>query len=186
MRICHADGDVVMCIAAAFTGQQSEVFDHDNIAGNHVSHGIFHKGYDCPVNSGSFAYYGKQWHFAQGNHTDNITQAADNSGMAFAQIMLIYDGERCPYQVSGRSRFRALCEKDHRLCIIEGRRLQDISFFTKCLESYGVRHALYLQPGKGWNYSWYRDNAGVVHIMHLKTHNYSTNWLTFYANHQEF
>jgi hypothetical protein len=102
--------------------------------------------------------------------------------MAFSQIMLVYNGRRCPSHVKGRSRFRALCEKDGMLCIVESRRLQDFDFFVRSVMDYGVTHALYLQPGKGWNYAWYRDNAGMVHIMHPKTHDYSTNWITFYYN----
>ena len=76
--------------------------------------------------------------------------------------------------------WHALCEKDGMLCIVESRRLQDFDFFVRSVMDYGVTHALYLQPGKGWNYAWYRDNAGMVHIMHPKTHDYSTNWITFY------
>ena len=174
--------DVVMCCAAAFTGEQQETFSHANIAGDHVSGGVFYNGYACSSNTGSFVFYGDYWRFIPSCHSDSITKAADTGGMAFSQIMLVYNGRRCPSHVKGRSRFRALCEKDGMLCIVESRRLQDFDFFVRSVMDYGVTHALYLQPGKGWNYAWYRDNAGMVHIMHPKTHDYSTNWITFYYN----
>ena len=172
--------DIIMCCAAAFTGQKLETFSHDNIAGDHVADGVFYNGYACPSNTGTFVFYGDYWRFLPSCHSDSITKAADTGGMAFSQIMLVYDGRRCPCHVGGRNRFRALCEKDGMLCIVESKRLQDFEFFMGSLMDYGVTHAIYLQPGKGWNYSWYRDNAGMAHIMHPKVHDYSTNWITFY------
>ena len=180
-----SDSRIVMCLAAAFTGKRSDVFSHDNIAGNHVSGGEFHKGYDCEANTGSFVYFDKHWRFLPTTHSDSITCAADNEGMAFSQILLIYNGHVLPCNVDGRNRFRALCEVDGQLCIAESRHLQDLASFQRSLANYGMRHALYLQPGRGWNYSWYRDADGLTHIMHPKSHDYCTNWLTFYLPMQQ-
>jgi len=175
-----SDGSVVMCLAAAFTGERTTIFSHDNIAGQHVASGVYSKGYYCPANTGTFTYHDGQWCFIPKVNTDSITRAADTNGMAFSQVMLVYNGRNCEAYIKGRNLFRALCEKDGQLCIAESRRQQDIGFFVQNLLRYGVKHAIYLQPGKGWNYSWYRDNAGVAHIMHPKVHDYCTNWLTFY------
>lgn len=175
-----SDGSVLMCLAAAFTGERTTIFSHDNIAGQHVSSGVFHKGYNCPANTGAFTYHDGMWNFLPTVRSDSVTHAADASGMAFCQVMLVYAHRSCAPHIRGRNLFRALCEKDGKLCVAESRRQQDIGFFVQSLLHYGVKHAIYLQPGKGWNYSWYRDNAGVAHIMHPKTHDYSTNWLTFY------
>ena len=180
-----SDSRIVMCLAAAFTGKRSDVFSHDNIAGNHVAGGEFHKGYDCAANTGSFIYYDGQWRFLPTTHSDSITRAADAAGMAFSQILLVYNGRVLPCEVGGRNRFRALCEADGQLCIAESRHLQDIASFQRSLADYGMRHALYLQPGRGWNYSWYRDAAGLTHVMHPKSHDYGTNWLTFYLPPQQ-
>lgn len=179
------DSRVTMCLAAAFTGKRSDTFSHDNIAGNHVSGGEFHKGYDCTANTGTFVYYDKHWQFLPTTHSDSITRAADAEGMAFSQIMLVYNGHVLSCDVGGRNRFRALCEADGQLCIAESRHLQDIGAFQKSLADYGMHHALYLQPGQGWNYSWYRDADGLTHVMHPKTHDYATNWLTFYLPPQQ-
>ena len=175
-----SDPNVVMCLSAAFTGKETSLFSHNNIAGDHVASGGLHEGYRCQANTGLFVYYDQRWQFIPSATSDSLTRAADEGGMGFAQIMLVYRGKPCQVQIGGRNRFRALCEKDGRLCIVESRSLQDIDSFVRCLLNYDVRHALYLQPGEGWNYSWYRDAAGVAHEMHPKTHDYSTNWLTFY------
>ena len=39
------EGDVILVCEAAFAGQLLEEFDHFNIAGHHVSGGLFYKGY---------------------------------------------------------------------------------------------------------------------------------------------
>lgn len=49
----------------------------------------------------------------------------------------------------------------------------------KYLKDFKVKHALYLDMGSGWNHAWYRDNGKVV-VLHPKTHNFCTNWITFY------
>jgi hypothetical protein len=41
----------------------------------------------------------------------------------------------------------------------------------------GVENALYMDMGAGWNHSFYRDENGLVHILHPKGHDYPTNWL---------
>ena len=51
------DNNVLFCCEAAFTGELLKVFKHSNIAGHHVSGGVFHKGYRCRPNTGCFVYY---------------------------------------------------------------------------------------------------------------------------------
>ena len=85
-----------------------------------------------------------------------------------------------PANVVGKNFCRALCERNGKLCIIESRQPLLLIDFIKFLGRYGVTQALYLDMGEGWNYSWYRDNQGIVQYIHPKTHNYGTNWITFY------
>ena len=42
-----SEEDVILCFEAAFTGELLDVFKHSNIAGHHVSGGVFYKGYKC-------------------------------------------------------------------------------------------------------------------------------------------
>ena len=86
---------------------------------------------------------------------------------------------------NNRTIYRALCEKDGKLCIIESNKVMTYEFFAKCLSAYKVTHALYLDMGRGWNYAWYRDKGGVVKEVFPESklapsYKYRTNWITFY------
>lgn len=52
--------------------------------------------------------------------------------------------------------------------------------YVNALLDIGVTHALYLDMGGGWNYSYYRGNNGSVCFIHDKRIPYTTNWITFY------
>jgi len=174
------ENGVTMCVGAAYTGELKKKFSHSNIGGNHVGNGRFHSGYPCKANTGAFVWYGGKWKFLLGEYADEVTKAADNHGMAFGQTMIIHQGMRQPCHLRGRTFFRALCEKDGKLCIIESRRQQDFEYFVKCLGAIKVKHAISLVMGKGWNYSWFEDNSGVIHDMHPIKGKYATNWIAFY------
>lgn len=58
--------------------------------------------------------------------------------------------------------------------------LMFVCLFVKALKAYGVENALYMDMGSGWNHSFYRDNHDSIHVLFPKTHNYCTNWITFY------
>lgn len=174
------DTSIIMVCAAAFTGQVKKEFSHENIAGNHVSGGVYHKGYPCKANTGAFVYVHRQWKFVYQDYAAEVARAADESGMGFGQMMLINNGLRMPANVVGKNICRALCERKGKLCIIESRQPLLLIDFIKFLGRYGVTQALYLDMGEGWNYSWYRDNQGIVQYIHPKTHDYGTNWITFY------
>lgn len=174
-----SDGSVLMCCAAAFTGKEQKRFDHRNIAGNHVGGGEFHAGYPCRTNTGAFVWAEGKWRFLMGDYEGDVARAADKRGMAFGQMMIIHGGRRVAGHVGGRYVFRALCERRGRLCVVEGRRLQDFDYFVSALQGYGVSEALYLVMGRGWNYSWYRDIGGGARILHPHQHDYSNNWIVF-------
>ena len=175
-----SDERVLFCCSAAFTGKEQTRFDHMNIAGNHVGSGEFHAGYPCPKNTGGFVFYENKWQFLVGDFGGELGRAADKHGMGFGQMMILHGGRRMSSHVGGRYVFRALCERDGKLCIVESRRLQDFEYFVHALQSYGVSEALYLVMGKGWNHSWYRDMGGGACVLHPHQHDFSTNWLVFY------
>lgn len=62
------DNDVLFCCEAAFTGELLKEFKHSNIAGHHVSGGMFYRGYKCKPNTGGFVFYNNQWKFLLHNY----------------------------------------------------------------------------------------------------------------------
>ena len=176
-----SESDVLFCCEAAFTGELLKEFKHSNIAGHHVSGGMFYRGYKCKPNTGGFVFYNNQWKFLLHNYADELRAAADNSGMGFGQNMIIYDGKTQPSfrKLKSRFEYRALCEYRGKLCVIDSKGVVSYATFISSLEKIGVTHALYLDMGAGWNHSWYRDNDGKVVEIHPKTHSYTTNWLVF-------
>lgn len=173
--------NVLFCCEAAFTGELLKEFKHSNIAGHHVSGGKFYRGYKCKPNTGCFVFYQNQWKFLLHTYADELKLAAENGGMGFGQNMIIYDGETQPSfrKLQSKFEYRALCEYHGKLCVIDSKGVVSYASFINSLEKIGVTHALYLDMGRGWNHSWYRDNNGTVVEIHPKTHSYTTNWLVF-------
>lgn len=176
------DTDILLCCEAAFTGELLEEFSHDNIAGNHVSSGVFHEGYECPDNTGFFVYDGKAWSFALSGRIpqDKPLRAG------FSQNMIISEGQVQPRfrdrLPDGRYYFRALCSLEGMLCVVESAKEIRYAEFVDLLSSAGVDNALYMDMGSGWNYSWFRRKAGQdVTIIHpwIEKCKYTTNWIVF-------
>ena len=108
--------------------------------------------------------------------------------MGFCQLLIIKDGAVRPIGAkmkNNRNIYRALCEKEGKLCIIESKKVMTYEYFVKCLSAYKVTHALYLDMGSGWNYAWYRDKEGKVKEIFPESklapsYKHRTNWITFY------
>ena len=183
------DTDVVFCAEAAFTHELLDEFAHSNIDGDHVSGGKRYTGAQCKDNSGAFAWFGdSKWVFVNGEYSELLDSVAASGGMGFGQAIIIYDGESIRplwREVIGSTtmtQFRALCEKDGRLCIVDSRDEVSYEKFVSMLEEFAPRHALYMDMGAGWNHSWWRDADGKVHEIHpvAEKSRYCTNWITFY------
>ena len=177
--------DVEFCCEAAFTGELLNEFKHLNIADNHICSGVMKKGYRCRANTGGFVWGKKGWRFM--SKVDFPASAGDwHSG--FCQLLIIKDGTARAISSKMRTKrtiYRALCEKDGRLCIIECKKSMSYESFVKSLMDYKVKHALYLDMGSGWNYAWYRDKEGNVMECFPESKmspkfKYRTNWITFY------
>ena len=171
--------DVEFCCEAAFTGELLGVFRHSNIADNHICNGVMKKGYRCRANTGGFLWRKGRWKFMR---KADYPSAANGWNMGFCQLLIIKDGAVRPIGAKMKTKrniYRALCEKDGKLCVVESKKSMTYEFFVKCLSNYKVTHALYLDMGSGWNHAWYRDKGQIVKL-HPKTHNYCTNWITFY------
>ena len=177
--------DVLFCCEAAFTGELLNEFKHLNIADNHICNGVMKKGYRCRANTGGFVWGKGKWKFMR--KTD-FPAAANGWNMGFCQLLIIHNGEVRPIgskMRKSRTIYRALCEKDGKLCIVESKKVVTYEFFVECLKAYKVKHALYLDMGGGWNYAWYRDKDGKVierfpESKRSPSYKYRTNWITFY------
>ena len=177
--------DVEFCCEAAFTGELLEEFKHSNIADNHICNGVMKKGYSCKANTGGFVWGKDKWKFMR--KADYPTEA-NGYNMGFCQMLIIKDGSTRPVGTkmkNNKNIYRALCEKDGKLCIIESKKKMTYEAFVKYLSDYKVTHALYLDMGYGWNYAWYRDKKGNVVVLHPESkmapsYKFRTNWITFY------
>ena len=101
--------------------------------------------------------------------------------MGFGQEMIIHQGKlRETIRKDGNvNQFRALCEVDGKLCVIDCKMQMAFGTFKKQLIAYGVKEALYLDMGPGWNHSWYRDEDGNAVDIFPYQHPYCTNWVVF-------
>ena len=75
--------------------------------------------------------------------------------MGVAQNMIIHNFRVQPLFRKNSFQYRALCELDGKLCIIQSNQSVKYQDFVDMLIETGVKHALYLDMG-GWNHSWYR------------------------------
>ena len=174
------DKEVIFVCEASFTGELLSEFKHSNIAGHHVSKGIKYRGYRCKHNTGLFSFYNRKWEFSIGEYAEELDNAAENKGMAFGQNMIIYENEIQQIAFKGANIYRALCELNGILCIIESKKVEPYKHFVQNLHNIGAKYAMYLDMGGGWNYAWYRQTENKVIELHKKTHSYTTNWLVFY------
>lgn len=175
--------NIILFAEAAYTGAPLEKeFKHSKIAGDHVSHGTRYRGYKCKRNSGAFIFYSGKWKFCYNDYTAELDSAAKFGGAAFAQEMIIHNNDiKTTARPDGNiNTFRALCELDERLCIIESCNRIRFGEFKSSLVNIGVSEAIYLDMGTGWNYAWYRINDETIVGLHPKVHDYCTNWITFY------
>ena len=183
------DTNVVFCAEAAFTHELLDEFTHTNIDGDHVSGGKRYKGAECKDNSGAFAWFDDTtWEFVNGEYDELLDRVAAAGGMGFGQALIIHNGEsirplwRDNLGSNKVTHYRALCEKDRQLCIVDSRDKVEYATFVEMLEAFEPLHALYLDMGAGWNHSWWRNKDGKVHEIHPVADNsrYCTNWITFY------
>ena len=178
------DKNVIFCAEAAFTHELLDTFDHTNIDGDHVSGGKRYTGAQCKDNSGAFAWFSDStWVFVNGEYSSLLDSVAAAGGMGFGQAIIIHDGESIrPLWRDGVNQYRALCEKDGRLCVVDSHNKVSYEQFVAMLERFAPTHALYMDMGAGWNHSWWRDTKGTVHVIHpiAEKSRYCTNWITFY------
>lgn len=180
-RPSRKDKSVLLCVGAAYQLDYSIKFSHDKICGEHVSHGQLYTGYEEPgLRMGAFAFYDGKYHFALPEEAEELIRtAAERGGCAFRQQTVIENGESVALPVKKCRCFRVLTELNGRLCIIESKRPCYYSDFAAAVIELGVTQALNLDMGSGWNYSWYRNNAGKAKTLIGLPWLFSHNWLVF-------
>ena len=179
------DKSVELCCEAAFTGELLAEFKHSNIADNHICNGVMKKGYRCKTNTGGFVWGKDKWKFMR---KVDYPKDANGWNMGFCQLLIIYNAQTRPIgskMRNKRSIYRALCERNGKLCVIESKKVMAYEDFVKYLVEFKVKHALYLDMGGGWNYAWYRDKSGKMierfpESKRSPNYRYRTNWITFY------
>lgn len=192
---------ISFCCAAAYTDKSIYYHqgpaEHIHVAGSHIDGGELYMGYpDDGFNTGGFVVYPYpfpedcQWKIVSRQEFAQRISSEIKPCTAFQQELLILDRK---IQNSNRfsddkpKRYRALCNYNGKLCIVDGTHEHLISSFVDLLYNAGIEDALYLDMG-GWDYSWYREypdglDSGLdyARIIYPKPQRYfGSNWLVFY------
>lgn len=180
------DPTILFCAEAAFTGKFEDYYYDKNVAGNFVSQGQFHYGYKCSANSGGFIFYkDHSWRFLD-KQSYNACLRDTAIQCAYEQALLVLNGEIYrPYLMrpERKETYRALCEtRFGDLMVVTSK--ADIpyeKFVQMLVDELLVEHAVYMDMGSGWNYSWYRnENQGFTTFFPWASRTkFQTNWLIF-------
>lgn len=175
-----SDRGVTLTCCAGFSEGYSPFFSHKRISHSHTSEGVF---YHTSVHKrmAVFSFYKGKYHFSRGGEAE-LKKAAKNGGMGFMQWYIIENYTQRPYcyHKSKKVCFRALCELDGKLCIIEAKDPIDYKTFVAKLMKRKVKYAMYLDTDYGWQKWWYRDKEGNVCWRHRSDiAPFTTNYITF-------
>ena len=192
---------ISFCCAAAYTGnsiyQHHGPAEHFHVAGNHIVGGELHKGYpDNAFNTGGFVVYPYpypdcHWKIVDRQEFAQRISSKTKPITGFQQELLIHDGNIQQYNRPDRPEYyRALCNYNGKLCIVDGTHKLLLSSFVDLLFNAGIEDALYLDMGD-WSYSWYREYPkdldsgwGAAKIIKPKPEEpkqyFGSNWLVFY------
>lgn len=177
-----SDKKIVCCAAAAFTGLIRPGQDHLNIAGNHIADGEVLKGYNCRNNTGGFIYYkNKTWKFVNAaEYSSSIEQERDSVQCAFGQCIVILDSTEhttFPKGYDHVAYYRVLGEFDNKLSFFESTVPMTLERFLVELRKLHPSNALYMEMGKNWNYTWWRNANGNCTMQHPYVN--GSNWIVF-------
>lgn len=180
----EADPTIGICVEAAFTGELLPEFKSSNVAGNYVIDGELHKGYKCNANTG-FLYADKStFTISSSQHCSKwIKKAQTSKGCLFQQMLLVNDGANVyrgkPIKSGSSNIYRSACiMEDGSFAVIQSKTALPLAQFINSLIAMGVKDALYLDMGVGWNFGWYRTTtaSAPVRLFNYKSE-YQTNWL---------
>ena len=174
------DAGITWCSGAAFQHTVSIGFTQENVEGDHAVKGTL---YESPYNKDSYAAFtfaDGRYHFEFEDPRGAVRKAAEAGGSGFMQFGLIRDGENVMNVNRPRARcYRTLAELNGSLCIIDSVNMLHFEDFMAELHRLGVKNALYMDMGAGWNYSWYRDAKEKVITLFGLPVPWSHNWIVF-------
>ena len=187
-----SDSTVLLCVEAAFTGELLKEFKTINVAGDYVINGKFHKGYKCKANTGFLcALEGSSGCTVIIGPTSEcqewLGKAKDFNGTLFQQILIVHNGKNVykntPIKPATQNIYRAACNmNDGGFAVIQSIAKLPLRQFISSLIKLGVKDALYLDMGTGWNYGWYRESPSSPAVELFKVRStYQTNWLVIKA-----
>lgn len=177
-RPSKKEEDIIFCAGALFHQERTLDFSHMNLVGDHTTGGEYYDGYEHEDMS-SFTYSNGEARFSFDNADDEIRRACDENGVGFEQFMIIHDGKPATFKFSRYRCFRTLTEINGRLCIIDNKKQMFLEDFRSEVIKLGVKDAVYMDMGSGWNYSWIRNTSGKIKNMFNIPVPYSQNWIVF-------
>ena len=169
------DKDITFTCCGAFTKEMS-LTSHE-VVGNYFSNGNAHLE-NC--NYDSFIFTNGKYYFVKGKSLRFQTM---KYGMGFQQLLIIYDYKRTHKTITRSSKklhYRALCEYNHKLSIIEAEKPMTFADYASRLLQLKVRYAMYLDTDYGWQDAWYRDAKGNKKWLHKSLiFPFRSNFITF-------
>ena len=177
-RPSKKEEDIIFCAGALFHQERTLDFSHMNLVGDHTCNGEYYEGYDHDELS-AFTYCDGEANFSFDNADDEIRKACDKNGVGFEQFMIIKDGKPATFKFTRYRCFRTLTMINGRLCIIDNKKQMFLEDFRNAVIDLGVKDAVYMDMGSGWNYSWIRNTEGKIRNMFNVPVPYSQNWIVF-------
>ena len=177
-RPSKSEDDIIFCAGALFHQKRSLDFSHMNLVGDHTCNGEYYKGHEHDDLS-AFSYCDGEIKFSFDNADEEIRKTCEKNGVGFEQFMIIKDGKPATFTFSRYRCFRTMTVINGRLCIIDNKKQMFLNEFRREVIKLGVKDAIYMDMGSGWNYSWIRNTEGKIKNMFNVPVPYSQNWIVF-------
>lgn len=179
----------LLAVEAAFTGKLLEDSTHfmpSNICGDYVINGKRFTGYEEATTTTGCLCVTPGGVSVERASEEVVSRAQVSGGYLFHQILLVENGQDCYVDRQPKKRtdieyYRSLAQMpDSSLCIVQSTAEMNLTEFIAAMCQIGVKSAIYLDMGFGWNYGWYRSQVGaepeLLFPVARKTR-YQTNWL---------
>lgn len=178
--------DVTMTLAGPLTRNYSLVPSHSRIVGSHVSDGKVWHDSEFISQIGTFVFCDGRYSFYDEMTEEDLKElleaTANKGGIAFRGYDWVINGERTDLWFKKKDKkyhFRALSDYGGRLCVIESREKTQCERFKDLLVELGVRNAITLDTGQGWQNSWMRESDGRCRILHFFPWPFASNRIVF-------
>ena len=181
--------DVTLSLAGPLTRNYGLIPSHDRIVCSHVSDGMVWHDSEFISQIGTFVFCDGQYTFydelTEKELNELLEDTAKKGGIAFREYCWVLKGERTDLWFKKRDKkyhFRALSDYGGRLCVIESREKTQCERFKDLLMELGVRNAIAIDTGLGWQNSWIRKTNGRSRILHFFPWPFGTNRIVFRKN----